>query len=93
MDFIRTGYTCQSRVWQDDGTSIPIRWFRADPGALDFPFENSFLSSNWDQFRVNPLIGEQGMSTRGYDKGANSAGLTGLDHCGTPLDWMNGGVH
>lgn len=81
------------RLWQDDATAIPVRWFRADPGAKIVSFPHNFLSSVWDQFREDPPLGDLGTVKHTYDKGINAVGYDGTNRCGGDDPWINGGNH
>jgi Phage Tail Collar Domain len=80
-------------MWQDDPTTVPVRWYWADPGANVFPAANAFCSANWDGEADDNVVGEQYPRVRGYSKGGNVQGYTGRHYCGPLEAWQFGGVH
>lgn len=81
------------KLWNGDNTAVPVRWFRAETNAKVISFPHRFLSSNWDQFRDNPSIGEQGTVRHAWNNGANTLGYNGSNRCGGNAPWQDGGYH
>lgn len=92
MDMLRTCYTSYMRLYPDDPDRLTLgRWAWCPEGAIDLPFEHSFLSSRFDPFswRVDPDIGEVG-GIQGYSSGKITPRYTGRHWCGGVILYQEG---
>jgi hypothetical protein len=94
MDLIRTCYRAVMRMWDGDHERlVPVRWFRCEPGALDFPGPHSFWSyKGFERGAENGGPGEDLRFGTAYDKGNNPLGYRGVGFCGSGLAALDGGV-
>lgn len=60
VDQLRAGYVGAIKPWRGSDDTIAIRWYRAKPGAKEFPYPSAFTSSVWDTFAgaEEPEVGE-----------------------------------
>lgn len=92
MDMLRTCYTSYMRLYPDDPDRLTLgRWAWCPEGAIDLPFEHSFLSSRFDPFswRADPDIGEVG-GIQGYSSGKITPRYTGKHWCGGVILYQEG---
>lgn len=92
MDMIRTARRTRMRLWQNDERTTPVRWFRAAPGARVFEGSSRLRCSDWFMQQTWSGVGEVYPRVTGYDKGVNTLGYLGLDHCGPVEAMRDGGV-
>lgn len=92
MDFIRTAYTVQMKLWSDRDETATIRWYRADDTAELFG-RHRYGSRRWESDQsTNGSVGEIGDATRSYYKGQNWLNASGLHSCGDKGVAERGGV-
>jgi hypothetical protein len=93
MDLIRVCYTTKMRLWRDSDEETEVRWFRADDAAQWWPGPHRFCSHVWfSDRRTVTTIGER-PGFGGRQRGANTLGYLGLNHCGPAAAAERGGDH
>jgi hypothetical protein len=91
MDFVRSAYTGQMRVYQGGGL-VSASWYRTVGGAAAFPGAHVFGSRDWCDPRDNDGIGEQYPPRGTYYDGVNKGLFSADQFCGSLSAFAFGGV-
>lgn len=90
MDLVRSSYI-GAMVFSPGGPPFPVRWFRAAPNALAFPYAHSFFSYDSEDEKDNDGIGERRPPRGDWYNGMRPAALIGDGHfIGTPEQFLLG---
>jgi microcystin-dependent protein len=90
MDYLRNGCVKAIRPFVGSSDTIAVRWFKAAPGALEFPEPHAFASSVWEElYGYEPPIGELKPILSWAAKLGPSA--PGRQFCGK-LEWFQTGI-
>lgn len=91
VDHLRAGYYGVLKPWQGSDDTIKIRWYRAAPGAKQFPLPSAFCSSVWDTAAGIPIpeVGEV-QALREWAPTVLPGAPPGKEFHGAPAWWLSG---
>jgi hypothetical protein len=94
VTMLNQAYTARVRPFRDSSVEVTIRWYRCPEGAKELPFLSCIQPLLWakNPWRVTGP-GEVYPVKRGASGGAAPKGVTGQSWCGSPEDFLLGGLY
>jgi hypothetical protein len=91
MDYLRSGYKGIIKPYAMSDDTIAIRWYRAAPGAKEFPLPTAFVSSVWEDDRYSHTVVGEVLRTREWRSTKLPGGAPpGQEFHGDPDWWLHG---